>query len=321
MTSKKILVKADWSAHVRIMRVDHWIKNLFMFPGVVLALAFEARNLNSEINFAMFVSVGVGFCALCFISSANYVINEYLDREKDRIHPLKGHRAANYFKFSGQLITLHYFCLVLIAGLFSVKLENSSRAFLFLLLVMGILYNVRPIRLKDLQYLDVISESVNNPIRLAIGWHCVSPKALVPASAFLAFWGLGIFLMSLKRYVEMKLINDKSLLETYRKSFAKWNPEKLLVTAFVGSFASAFFTGVLLGRRNVDYFLVFPAFLATHAEYLRVSLALSSSSIAPEKLMRNKRLVTLSIVTLLSFILISFSRSQILTKFFPVING
>jgi hypothetical protein len=34
----------------------------------------------------------------------------------------------------------------------------------------GIVYNVRPLRTKDKPYLDVISESINNPLRLTIGW-------------------------------------------------------------------------------------------------------------------------------------------------------
>jgi hypothetical protein len=36
--------------------------------------------------------------------------------------------------------------------------------------VMGVVYNVKPIRSKELPYLDVLSESINNPIRLLLGW-------------------------------------------------------------------------------------------------------------------------------------------------------
>ena len=42
------------------------------------------------------------------------------------------------------------------------------------LLVMGVLYNVRPFRTKDRIYLDVLSESINNPLRLMLGWAAVS---------------------------------------------------------------------------------------------------------------------------------------------------
>lgn len=308
------------SAHIKIMRIDHWIKNVFMFPGVAIALAFETYDPGGGEALTILISVGSGFGALCLISSANYVINEYLDRDHDRIHPMKGHRVASYYKFSPRKVTLHYLILLLLAYIISAQLEMMSRASLFVLVLMGIFYNVRPMRFKDRQYLDVISESFNNPIRLAIGWYCVAPRAIVPASAFLGFWGMGVFLMSLKRYVEMKLINDVVLLKTYRRSFAKWTPEKLLTLSFTGALGSAFFLGVLLGRRNLDYTLLFPTLLMLYGEYFRISLALDPASFAPEKLMKKKQLKALSLINSVLFVLISFSNSKILTEWIPIVH-
>src|SRR3546814_12282474 len=42
----------------------------------------------------------------------------------------------------------------------------------------GLAYNVPPLRTKDVPYLDVLSESVNNPLRLAIGWAMIDPGSL-----------------------------------------------------------------------------------------------------------------------------------------------
>ena len=36
---------------------------------------------------------------------------------------------------------------------------------------MGCLYNIPPIRTKDHAYVDVLSESINNPIRFLVGWY------------------------------------------------------------------------------------------------------------------------------------------------------
>lgn len=321
MESNLYVQKANLTAHLRIMRIDHWVKNVFMFPGAALAFAFEIYNFDVALALSILVSVGHGFVALCLVSSANYVINEYLDRDFDRIHPMKNHRAANQYLFSRRIVVIHYFLLLIMACAASVRLETMSRIFLVALVVMGILYNVRPMRFKDRHYLDVISESVNNPIRLAIGWYCVVPSAVVPASAFLGFWGLGIFLMSMKRYVEMMLINDTDLLHTYRKSFAKWTSEKLLVIAFLGGLSSTFFCGVLLGRRNIDYMLLLPTLLMIYAEYFRISLALDEAAYAPEKLIKRKRLKVLGLINIVLFIVISFSDSIILTQWIPIAHA
>ena len=39
------------------------------------------------------------------------------------------------------------------------------------LLVAGLVYNLPPLRFKDWPYLDALTESLTNPIRIAIGWH------------------------------------------------------------------------------------------------------------------------------------------------------
>jgi decaprenyl-phosphate phosphoribosyltransferase len=72
------------------------------------------------------------------------------------------------------------------------------------LLVMGLLYNIKPIRTKELAYLDVISESINNPIRFVIGWYAMSVFFFPPASFLVAFWAFGAFLMACKRLAEYR---------------------------------------------------------------------------------------------------------------------
>ncbi len=63
-----------------------------------------------------------------------------------------------------------------------------NRAFLamsFWLWLMGIIYNVRPIRTKDIPVIDVLSESVNTAIRLLMGWFIVSAVTLPPSTLML----------------------------------------------------------------------------------------------------------------------------------------
>ncbi|MBQ6970877.1 MAG: UbiA family prenyltransferase [Synergistaceae bacterium] len=72
--------------------------------------------------------------------------------------------------------------------------------------VMGIAYNVEPLRTKDIPVLDVISESVNNAIRLVAGWVMVSGDTLPPLSLIAGYWMGGAFLMGIKRYAEYRMI-------------------------------------------------------------------------------------------------------------------
>lgn len=302
-------------AHLRLMRFDHWIKNLFMLPGVAISLAFQLEEIHQRINLKLVGLVLVSLISLCLISSANYVINEYLDRGSDSKHPMKKHRVAANHDFNPWSVLVHYLVLILIAGMASAPLPSTIKFYLGALLIMGFLYNVKPIRLKDRPYIDVLSESINNPIRLAIGWHCVTPLTAVPASAFISYWGVGVFLMSLKRYTEMELINNRELLGNYRESFKKWTPNKLLVFSFIGALVSAAFSGILLVKYRLEYILMYPAFIWIFAEYLGISLNLDEASYAPEKLMRKKRLQGIALVITLLFLLLSFMNLPILYQF------
>ena len=49
--------------------------------------------------------------------------------------------------------------------------------------VMGCVYNVPPMRTKDRPWLDVLSEAINNPLRLLIGWYMVPSGLIAPAIA------------------------------------------------------------------------------------------------------------------------------------------
>jgi len=71
-------------ALVRLMRPHQWIKNGFVFLGVVFGHGWEDRQLMTEVL--------ILFVAFCFASSAVYVLNDIADREADRLHPSKRFR-------------------------------------------------------------------------------------------------------------------------------------------------------------------------------------------------------------------------------------
>ena len=68
---------------------------------------------------------------------------------------------------------------------------------------------MRPFRAKDLIFFDVIVESINNPIRMFIGWFAIVDNALIPLSLVLFYWFLGAFMMNAKRLSEWKKFSSK----------------------------------------------------------------------------------------------------------------
>jgi len=170
------------------------------------------------------------------------------------------------------------------------------------LLVMGILYNVRPIRTKDLPYVDVLTESMNNPIRLIIGWFCVSNLYLPPASIVFGYWMGGAFLMAAKRFAEYRMIGDPEQAKLYRKSFRGYGEKRLLTSAIFYGNLSVFFCGVFLIKYKIELLLVIPFICLLFCYYLSICFKPDSAAQKPEKLFREKLLMLLCVLIIVEFI-------------------
>ena len=203
------------------LRIDHWTKNLVLVVGYFFSLFF-IENIN-ELN--VFILI-LGFFALCISASSNYLINEFLDKKYDKFHPQK--KVRTYVKkFRDKNIFFKYLALVSISILVSLFINNTFLILNIIFLLFGILYNVEPIRLKDIFLIDVILESANNPLRFLMGWAIVIPNYYPPISLVLFFWLVGCFLMSMKRYSEYNFLNKKINPIKYRKSFKSYNSQNL----------------------------------------------------------------------------------------------
>ena len=67
--------------YLALMRVKHYVKNLLIFLPAMLAL--QLRNARRV------WTVAVGFALFCLAASIVYIVNDILDVEADRAHPLK----------------------------------------------------------------------------------------------------------------------------------------------------------------------------------------------------------------------------------------
>lgn len=297
--------------YIKIARPDHWVKNLFIVPGV--AVAFLLMGIPEL--FGVIPKFVLGFLATCFVASANYVINEWLDAEFDRYHPTKKNRpvVSQNMKFS--LVMLEYVALI-IAGVGCSVFVN--RYFLYMeiwLLVMGILYNVKPIRTKDVPFLDVISESVNNMIRLLLGWFIVTDAQIPPVSILFGYWMAGAFLMGIKRFAEYRMINDPEQAGLYRKSFIYYTELTLLGSSMFYAFCATFCMGIFLIKYRLEYLLVMPFLFFLFVYYLMIAFKEDSAVQKPEKLYKEKKLIIYVGLLVFLFICLTFVDIPILQIF------
>lgn len=288
---------ASFKDYVTIARPDHWFKNIFMVPGMFFAYVVYHTPMDPE----LLLRIVLGVAATCMIASANYVINEFLDAQFDRFHPEKSKRTAVQRALDPKFVYLEYAFLALIGFVLSSFISLQFVVIEGFLLFMGVMYNVRPFRTKERVYMDVLSESVNNPIRFALGWFIFVPAAILPGitdptwlvmpptSILVAYWMGGAFLMGTKRYAEYRFINDRERAGLYRRSFRYYTEENLLISMFFYALTSTFFLGIFLVKNRIELLISFPFFALLFAWYLKIGLRKNSPVQGPESLYKEKK--------------------------------
>ena len=300
------------SDYLAMMRPSHWVKHVFILPGIVLAYILLPRPL-SELVFPILL----GFASAALCASANYVLNEWLDAKSDAFHRSKSSRPAVARELSRGWVWLEYVLLVAVGLALAWLVSKLFFVTSVLFLVSGLIYNVPPIRTKDTAYLDVLTESLNNPIRLTLGWVMVSPTTLPPGSLLLGYWMGGAYLMALKRLAEYRSARDHGQLDSlgdYRRSFATYTENSLILSSFLYALLAAFFLAIFLIKYRVEYLLSLPIFAALFVSYFRIALKQESTAQAPEGLFREKALVAIVVMLAVSLVVLTWVDIPILDR-------
>lgn len=183
----------DLRAMIKLLRPHQWLKNGFVFVGLMFGHAWnDAATVQAVVLAAL---------AFCLISSAIYVINDLADREADRLHPHKKHRPlAAGTVTAGQGMTLGLLCAV--AGLALAWM--AAPAVLLIIALYAVLNLLYSWRLKHVVILDVFIIAAGFMLRILAGTVGVG----IPPSSWLLLTGLMVtlFLGFAKRRSELAVM-------------------------------------------------------------------------------------------------------------------
>jgi 4-hydroxybenzoate polyprenyltransferase len=299
---------------VAIMRLDHSIKNIFVLPGIIVPLSVLRTPLLTP---SLVRNIVVGFVATTLIACSNYVLNEVLDAPFDRLHPTKKSRPAAQGLV---IVPLAYVQWILMMAAGIVLALTISPLFTYTaaaLWIMGCFYNIPPFRTKDKVYLDVLSESVNNPLRLLLGWFMVTSVLIPPLSLLLSYWMVGCYLMALKRFSEYREIGDTTVAGSYRRSFQYYSEVSLLASVMFYASSSMLFLGAFIIRYRIELIFGFPLVALLMATYFRLAFQPNSSVQNPEKLYREPVLMAETVLMTGLMIVLLYVDIPMMKRLFP----
>ena len=141
---------------VKLVRVRHWVKNMFVFLPL-----FFAGNF-----FLIFQSsVILLFFSFCLAASTIYILNDIVDVENDRLHPEKKKRpiASGAISLNAAYIVLAFFLIGFVSTLLFL---GHSAWFVVGYFIMNILYSFY---LKNISIVDVSCISLGFVLRVMAG--------------------------------------------------------------------------------------------------------------------------------------------------------
>ena len=185
-------------ALVEATRPAQWIKNLACLAGLI----FSGRLFWPEMELRAWFAVGLfSACA-----SAVYLLNDYLDRHKDRTNPRTAHRPIASNRLPIPLAMAAFFALATGAMVGAAVLSRTCLGVLFSYLLLNIAYSIR---LKNTVIADVICIAIGFVLRVLFGVYAVQ-VAPTPWIILCMFF-LALFLGFGKRRGELENLGEREL--------------------------------------------------------------------------------------------------------------
>ncbi len=209
------------AALIQTMRPKQWTKNGFIFVPLIfdgkLPLPINDRLSNTP----YFLLTAAGFALLCLSSSAIYVINDLVDIEADRAHPIKRDRPLPSGRLSRGVAIAAAIALPAVSLLLAFLLDGAFAAVLAGYLALQIAYSFW---LKHIALLDVLTIAAGFLLRVAAGVVLVDVQRFSPwLYIFTAM--LALFLGFAKRRQELVLLQEGA--NNHRAIFDHYNVKLL----------------------------------------------------------------------------------------------
>jgi 4-hydroxybenzoate polyprenyltransferase len=280
-------VKRKSSLYLASLRLDRWPRSLAIVVGTAAVFLVDTARFPVALSPGLGLKLLLAFVLTWMISTANYIINEITDAPFDAHHPQKKNRPLVAKEISVPVLLGGWTLLVGAAlGIAWFTFHPAVVWSLAALLAAGILYNVPPLRIKDIPYLDSTLESANNPIRFLVGWYVLA-TAIPPLSLLAAWWAFGNFLMIGKRVAEKKFLTPEEA-AAYRLSLSRYSAAGLV--AFMTANGLAFLAMFIVfslqtGLRTFLYALPFIVFYLVI--FMFKSIQDRDAAEEPEKQLKN----------------------------------
>jgi 4-hydroxybenzoate polyprenyltransferase len=197
------------------MRPLHWTKNMFVFAALVFGQKLY-------VPLALGRAIG-GFFCFCLAASAVYILNDIIDRKRDRLHPEKCNRPIAAGKVTiGSAVIISALCAA-VAIIGSFMLAQAFAIIILTYITLMILYSLL---LRRIMILDCVVISIGFCLRAIAGVVVLQDEEVfISPWLIICTFALCLFLAFSKRRSEIAQLRQDS--ESFRNTLADYTPELL----------------------------------------------------------------------------------------------
>ncbi len=235
-------------AAVRALRPKHWAKNLLVF----LPLLASHRIFDG----ALLLRAVLMFAAFSATASAVYLVNDLLDLESDRQHPVKRRRPFASGDLSLQWGLIAAPLLFILGFALAAPLGAGCVAILATYLFLSTLYSVY---LKRKLLVDVFTLAILYTLRTIAGGAATGVLCSVWLLAFCVFQFLS--LAFLKRSAELKRLTRQSKTESTGRGYFSWDLMQVNTFGVSAGYVASLILGMYIGGDSVRVLYRQPAWL------------------------------------------------------------
>lgn len=256
-------VNAKPAALFRLVRPRQWVKNAFVAAPLFFTLAAWTPS--------QLTAVAITVIAFCLLSSAVYIVNDYADRDADRLHPVKRKRpiASGEVDPNAALVL----AAVLLACVLAMATTLMPAAVLQIALLYFVLNLLYSFWLKHVAILDVLLVAIGFVLRIEAGAAAIGVE---PTVWIVVCTGLlALFLALAKRRDDIA----KVLSESHRPSLAGYNLRfidaalAMILGALLVSYLIYTTDQSVIARYGTDkLYLTAPFVIAGVLRYLQITL-------------------------------------------------
>lgn len=195
---------------IKAMRPKQWTKNLFVFAALIFdRKLFDLYSLQRTL---------MTFGLFCLLASSVYIINDIMDIEADRNHPVKKNRPIASGKLPVNLAIIVAILLLAVALIGSYFLNKGTFLIFLIYFVLNLAYSKW---LKHIAIIDVLMIAAFFVLRVAAGVSVIqverfSPWLYVVTTLFALYLGFG------KRRAELSVLIPENA-TSHRKVLAGYS--------------------------------------------------------------------------------------------------